>query len=276
MRLIFNKIFLEHDTGFHPENKDRLKLFLDTPETQIENGEKFLRLAHTEEYINRVKAVCEKGEMLDYDTPTSPRSYEVACYAVGAVILACENKGFALVRPPGHHASASRGAGFCLFNNMAIAAKYLAEKGKRVFIVDFDLHHGNGTEDIVFGDERILYFSTHQSPFYPGTGLASRGNCINVPLSYGTSDEEYMKILETEMVPAINAFKPDVIGLSAGFDAYIKDFNFLNPAGGFQLTLKSYQMIRDIINPYPHFAVLEGGYNPESIKEGVDVFTIPE
>ena len=273
MRLIFNKIFLEHDTGDHPENKDRLRNFFSLQDIEVPNGEKYLKLAHTEEHIKYVKKMSSLGLPLDLDTSTCTKSYEIACYAVGATIMASNIGGFAIVRPPGHHATHNKSMGFCLFNNIAIAVKYLVNKGLKVFIIDFDIHHGNGTQDIILGDNNIMYFSTHQSPAYPGSGLESKANCINVPLMYGTTDKDYIKVLEDKLVPSLTKFNPDIVALSAGFDAYIKDFNYMNPGLGFKLTTKSYEKIKEIIKPYKTFGALEGGYNPDSIKEGIDVFT---
>jgi acetoin utilization deacetylase AcuC-like enzyme len=273
MKLIFNKIFLEHDTGKHPENKNRLKNFISLPNTEIPFAEKYLTLAHSPGHINKVKELSKKGASADPETVVCNKSYEVACYAAGAAILAAEQGSFALVRPPGHHATIEQSMGFCLFNNMAIAAKYMAKKGKRVFVIDFDIHHGNGTQEIVLGDKNIAYFSIHQSPAYPGSGLISEQNCINVPMQYQTSDEEYIGVLRTALAHELKKFKPDIVGLSAGFDSYFKDLNYLEHGLGFNLTAKSYLEIKKIIEPYHSFAVLEGGYNPESIKEGVRVFS---
>lgn len=272
MQLIYNKVFLEHDTGSHPENANRIKHFFNEKETEIINGEKYLGLAHSQDYINTVEEYCVKEILLTADTVVCKESYKTACYAAGAAIMAAEKQGFALVRPPGHHAGSSYGGGFCLFNNIAIATKSLINQGKKVFILDFDIHHGNGTEDILFGEENAIYFSTHQIGIYLGTGLESKENCINIALPFGTTDKEYIKVLHKNLIPALNKFKPDIIGVSAGFDSYYKDFCYMHPEVGFKLTRKSYEEIINIIGHYPNFYVLEGGYNPESIKEGVELF----
>lgn len=270
MKLIYNKIFLEHNNEGHPENSSRLKYFQDYPDTNIEDGEEYLGLAHSKEYIKKIKEASKKEEWLDGDTYTNKNSFKVACCAVGATIMAAKQGGFALVRPPGHHAGL-RPMGFCLFNNIAIAAKYLINKGKRVFIIDFDIHHGNGTQELLINNKDIIYFSTHQHG-YPGTGLTNESNCINILFHMGTEDKEYIKILKEKLAPKLKEFKPDVIGVSAGFDSYYKDFMYMNPGIGFKLTKKSYLFIKEVLQDYNHFFVLEGGYNPESIKEGVGVF----
>jgi len=272
MKLIYNKIFLEHDTGNHPENKERLKYFYDLKDSEIKNGEEFIELVHSKDYINQIKECSSNGISIDPDTILSKRSYEVSCYAVGASIKAAEEEGFALVRPPGHHACYNRAMGFCIFNNMAIVVKHLVNQGKKVFVLDFDLHHGNGTQSILENEKNAFYFSLHQSPLYPGTGLMSGKNYINIPLKVGTEDEEYIKVLNGRLIPALERFNPDVIGVSAGFDSYIKDYRYMNPMGGFRLTRKSYEEIDKITKRHKRFFLLEGGYNPLSIKEGVEVF----
>lgn len=272
MDVFYDEIFLKHDTGkMHPENAGRLGPLLESLDKKLlkkpRNGEEFLTLAHTSEYIDKVKHVCNEGGTLDIDTPVSKDSYKAACFAVGATIDASENRGFALVRPPGHHAFADRGSGFCIFNNMAIAALKLAEK-KKVFILDIDVHHGNGTEELVLDKPNIKFLSIHQNPLYPGTGLKNRGkNVINLPLPPGTGDKEYIKVLESNVKPEIEKFKPDVIGVSAGFDAYHLDQGSV-ASNALVLTKKSYEAIRKLLKPYNSFYALEGGYNPQSILEG--------
>ena len=273
MKLIYNKVFLEHNTGNHPENKERLKHFFKLPDTKIESGEKYLRLAHSQKYIDIVKSASEKEWFLDSDTQLSKESYKVACYAVGATIMASEKNAFALVRPPGHHAMSDQGMGFCIFNNMAIAALHLLENKKRVFVLDIDVHHGNGTEQILLNKKNLIYCSLHQIYSYPGSGFNSHNNCINIPLPLGTEDKEYIEKIDRFVKPRLEEFNPDIVGVSAGFDSYYKDFRYMNPIVGFKLTEKSYKEIKTMINGYDHFFVLEGGYNPESVKEGVGVFT---
>jgi len=273
MKLIYNKIFLEHDTGSHPENKTRLIYFSNLPDSRIDYDESVLELVHTKEYINSVKKQCLRGSSLTLDTPVCKKSFEIAVYAANAAVKASEEKAFALVRPPGHHSGRDFGGGFCLFNNTAIAVQNLLNNGKKVFILDFDIHHGNGTQDIFFGKDNIIYFSTHQSPpCYPGTGLKSEENCINYPLPYGCDDSVYIHILERKLAPALRKFNPDVVAVSAGFDSYYKDKDALGSGVGFNLTKKSYEKIKQILKPYPGFFVLEGGYKPESIREGVEIF----
>ncbi len=274
MDVFFDPVFFSHDTGLHPENAGRLELLLDALEAdgiavkKPRDGEKYLTLAHTPDYIQHVQMICKLGGALDPDTPVSQDSYRAACIAVGAAIDASKCGGFALVRPPGHHAFPDRGSGFCVFNNMAIAALKLAKDGKKVFILDIDVHHGNGTEEIVLDRGDIKFLSTHQIPLYPGSGLGNRGkNVVNLPLPPGTCDEEYASILEYKVRPEIESFKPDVIGVSAGFDAHGLDRGWVG-GNALELTAKAYKAVKGLISPYDHFVVLEGGYNPKSILEG--------
>ncbi|MFH1256971.1 MAG: histone deacetylase [Candidatus Diapherotrites archaeon] len=272
MRIIYNSIFLQHDTGSHPENPARLSMFSHLKDSRIVNGEGYLKLTHSDAYIEYVKKTAKEKGSLSQDTPLSEKSFEVACYAVGAAIGAAETQSFALVRPPGHHASENNGMGFCLFNNIAIAAKYLLKKGKRVFVFDFDLHHGNGTQAILESEENCHYFSIHQADAFPGTGTESGKNFSNYPLHGTVLDVTYVRLLEQKLAPALKEFAPDIVAVSAGFDSYYKDKGVLGPNTGFELTKRSYEKIKEILAKYPHFMVLEGGYNPESVFEGANVF----
>lgn len=278
MDVFFDPVFLKHDTGPHPENAGRLKLLLDSLDKskikQPRDGEKYLELAHTPEYIEHVKSACRESGSLDLDTPVSPETYKAACMAVGAAIDASEEGGFALVRPPGHHAFSDHGSGFCVFNSMAIAALKLAKEGKRVFILDIDVHHGNGTEEIVLDKPNIRYLSIHQSPLYPGSGLADKGeNVVNIPLPPHTGDKEYIEVLEKKVMPEIERFKPDVVGVSVGFDACGHDKGWV-AGNAFNLTEKTYERVRELLRSYKTFYVLEGGYNPKSVLEGAKALMV--
>lgn len=272
MDVFFDKVFLRHDTGLHPENAGRLESILDYLDYDSikapQNGEKYLKLAHTEEYVDYVRLMSRMGGRLDPDTKVSKESYKAACFAAGAAIDASKSGGFALVRPPGHHAFSDHGSGFCVFNSIAIAALNAAKEGKRVFILDIDVHHGNGTEEIVIGKEDIEFLSMHQSPLYPGSGIVNRTpNVINVPLEPGSGDREYILKLEERVEPAIRGFEPDLVGISVGFDAYRLDCGWV-AGNSLAITSKSYEKLRKIVKPYTTFFCLEGGYNPRSILEG--------
>ncbi len=272
MKLYTNSAFLEHETGNHPENVSRLQAFQGMKSTPASDGYKLVKTVHEFDYVDAVALCAEKQVRLSDDTPLSSKSFDAACLAAGLSVKASQDNAFALVRPPGHHAFAGYGHGFCLFNNVAIASLFQARQGKRVFVLDFDLHHGDGTESLLRGKLNVFYASLHQHSIFPGTGMKSFDNVLNVPLAGGTRDTQYIAALEKKIVPALKQFKPDLIALSAGFDGYYKDQNWLGEGIGFALTKRSYEFIREMVAPFPNFSVLEGGYHPDSVKEGVSVF----
>jgi len=266
MKIIYNKIFLEHDTGMHPENKKRLEACENLKETKIENGEKYLELVHTKEYIDKIKEACKTGGHIDQDTVVSKKSYEAAIYAVGATIMASQTNDFALVRPPGHHAYPNKSSGFCIFNNIAIATQKLVNEGKKVMIFDFDGHLGDGTVKFFYNTDKVLYWSLHQFPAFPGGGNANeigngkgKGFTINVPLPPGSGDDIFMKAVERFM-PVAEQFNPDVVAVSAGFDAHQYDLLL-----ELRLSMNIYHKLGKLLtNKFKNlFATLEGGYNVE-------------
>jgi len=226
--------------------------------------------AHDEEYLEQLEAI-ERPQLLDPDTVATETSWDGATLAAGIACEAVDRGGFALVRPPGHHALAGRAMGFCLLNNVAVAARYAqAELGlRRVAIVDVDVHHGNGTEAIFRGDTSVLFCSLHQWPFYPGTGGPGTGDetTVNVPLRAGTGDDEYLAHLEQDVEPVVRAFEPDLLLVSAGFDAHVED-----PLAALALTADGYREIAmRLAGLAPRVAaVLEGGYNLRTLRGLVD------
>ncbi|MEA2096271.1 MAG: histone deacetylase, partial [Candidatus Cloacimonadota bacterium] len=267
MKLIYNPVFLEHDTGMHPENKKRLSSLGELPVTEIENGEKYLELVHTPEYIKKIKEFSENNAgHVDAETIVSKGSYEAAIYAVGATVMASESGDFALTRPPGHHAHPDSSSGFCLFNNIAIAAKYHAEMGKRVLIIDIDGHLGCGTTEIFKNSDQVMYWSIHEFPAFPGGGDANeigegkgKGYTVNVPLPEGSGDEIFMDAFES-FLPIAKEFNPDIVGISVGFDSHQYDLLL-----GLRLSANSFYNVGKMIsaNFKNVFATLEGGYNIE-------------
>jgi len=285
MKLIYNKIFLEHETGDHPENKERLVSIareLKIQETPLEEFgdlqelKKLAELTHDKSHIDNVKKRCENGSgMFDLDTAFSKESYKTALYVIGASVLASEKQGFAIVRPPGHHAYQNKAGGFCIFNNIAIAVKKLIDIGKKVMIIDIDGHLGDGTEYIFYDSPQVLYLSLHQYPAYPGKGIAEQvgtekgeGYSINFPLPPGTSDDIYLDAFE-KVIKVGKEFAPDIVAISAGFDSY-KDDMLLD----LNLSYNSYYDVGKKIkeNFSEIFAVLEGGYNIDKLPGCVQSF----
>ena len=292
--LITSNTYQNHITGDgHPEKIDRVTAIIDNFK-KIDNkkliwkkpgkfDQSFLTNTHSSEYIDLVsKSFPENGlAFLDGDTVVSPGSKEATKDAVGSIITAIDGvqdkefeNAFCAVRPPGHHAEKDKAMGFCIYNNVAVGANYLINKYKlnKVAIIDFDVHHGNGTQNIFNDNEKILYISTHQFPFYPGSGTEQEkgkyNNIFNIPLPAGTTSEEYLNAYEF-VLKKIQEFKPEFILLSAGFDAHKDD-----PLAQFQLESKDFYKITkrtlELSKLYCNgkvVSILEGGYDLNALKE---------
>lgn len=275
MDLLFNTIFLEHDTGTHPENKSRLTAFGQLREHPIDLNESALTLIHPKEYISFVRDCAAKSIPLDNDTCTSPHSFSAAVAAVNLTITASEQNHFALVRPPGHHAHPSHGRGFCLFNNIAVAVEKLVRQNKKIAIFDFDGHFGDGTAACFNNSNQVLYCSLHQEDAYPGGGTVDNigskigiGYTINIPLPAESGDDIYREAVNW-IIPIIEQFNPDIIAISAGFDGHHSD-----PLLSLHLTTNTYYLIGQQLSRIgiPLFATLEGGYNTHTLPSCVHSF----
>jgi len=299
--LALDTFFKNHDTGdSHPESPARIgavqaELAFDglldqlTPLTSNAATDADVRLVHSTNYVHLVRDDVRfgTGMLSTGDTPLSDHSLEVALKATGAVLGAVDDviagkvkNAFCAVRPPGHHATPTRGMGFCIFNHIAIAARHARQRHKmhKVLIVDFDVHHGNGTQDAFYHDGSVMFFSSHQSPWYPGTGKRDEtgtgkglGCVINAPLPAGAGRDEVLGEMETRLLPAVQQFKPELVLVSAGFDSRHGD-----PLGDFTLTDQDFYDITRMLMAIAHdhcgdrlVSVMEGGYNLDGLARGV-------
>jgi acetoin utilization deacetylase AcuC-like enzyme len=286
--------FVEHNTPpGHPERPDRAEVFDAVARAFHEAGgvvrgprpatrEDLLRV-HTEAHVARIEATAGRAAMLDPDTFTSPETIDIAMLAAGAALNAARHAvehgspTLAMVRPPGHHAEPDRAMGFCLYNNVAIAAAALRADGlQRVAVVDFDVHHGNGTQAAFYADPTVLFISSHQFPFYPGTGAAGetgvdagQGFTLNIPLPAGTGDEGYTEAYSSTVLPALERFRPEAILVSAGYDAHE-----LDPLGHMRVTTEGYRQLVMFLDDVASrlcerrlALVTEGGYHAGALQE---------
>ena len=290
--IITTETYLNHDTGQgHPERADRVSVVIENLKKNkkliwkkpLKFDTKYLKIAHESDYIDEVEnSFPKKGlHFLDGDTIVSPGSRQASSDAVASIITAIDsvqNKEFknvfCPVRPPGHHAEKDKAMGFCIYNNVAVGAHYLINKYKfnKIAIIDFDVHHGNGTQNIFYDNEKVLYISTHQYPFYPGTGAnnekGKHDNILNIPLPAGTNSEEYLVAYE-HVLKKLKEFKPEFLLFSAGFDAHQDDplaqFK-LSSKDFYDITKRTLKVINKSINNKV-VSILEGGYDLNALKE---------
>ena len=299
--VLIDETYLRHVMpGGHPERSERIRRLLDhaplfdTPgvvrmAAGREARREELLLAHTGGHVDRIAATRGRPRVVfDPDTVTCEHSYETALLAAGGALDVVDavmrdevQRGFALVRPPGHHAGSDRAMGFCLFNNVAVAARYLQKHHGlgHILIVDWDVHHGNGTQQIFYDDDSVLFVSLHQFPLYPGTGAvgdagegAGEGFTVNIPMPPGVDDDEYLAAFHSVVEPVAEQFAPEFVLISAGFDGHRDD-----PLGGLRLTERGYAALTSILTGIADrfsggrcAAVLEGGYNLEALARSVE------